>query len=165
LIKMKIEGLDELKKLSKQLKDLKKEINKESTWAVKSLYKSMTVIYEGKIYELVYNQYDPEKYKRTYHLLGGHGAKDELLMASGVHKTYDFSIDEDSRDPVDGTTWREKADAIEHGATEMHFGNGQVPFNRPFIDETQRALEFEAKRTADEFERYVNKLLDDIAKG
>jgi hypothetical protein len=165
LINMKITGLDELKKLSKDIKNFRQEVNQEGQWVINTLYKNITVIFERSIDDLVYEQYDPEGYQRTYHLMGGHGAIDEEFERAGQHKRYKFSIDEDSRDPVDGTTWGEKAYAIEHGATEMGFKKGTMPFNRPFIKETQETLEWENKRTADQYERSVYKLLNKIAKG
>ncbi|ARC72577.1 hypothetical protein CHCC14600_0205 [Bacillus licheniformis] len=165
MIKMNITGLNELKKLSEDLKKLKQHVNRQSQWAVESLYKSTTTIYERHIYDLVYEEYDPVVYERTYHLLGGHGAKDEKINLAGPVKSYDFSIDENSRDPVDGTTWGQKANAIEHGSTEMYFKHDQTPFNRPFVQKTQEALEWENKRTADAFERSVNAIINRITRG
>lgn len=156
---MNVTGLDELKKLASELKQFKQKVNEEGKWAVNNLHKEITLKYERNIFDLVYDRYDPVKYERTYHLLGGHGAKDEAIIRAGKIKKYEFSIDENSRDPVDGTTWGEKADAIEHGSTQMFFAPGQTPFNRPFIKETQKDLEFELKKTADEFVRYVDALL------
>lgn len=156
---MNITGLAELKKLADDLRQFTQKVNKEGLWAVDHLHKEITLSYEKNIFDLVYNQYDPVQYERTYHLLGGHGAKDEMIIRAGKNKKYEFSIDEDSRDPVDGTTWKDKADAIENGAKEMFFSPGITPFNRPFIDKTQKDLEFEVNRTADEFVRYVDDLL------
>lgn len=160
---MKVTGLENLRKLSQELKNLKRKVDQESKWAVEALYKNATTIYERKINDLVYEEYDPLIYKRTQHLLGAHGAKDEEIKMSGSSKKYKFSIDENSRDPVDGTTWKQKADAIEQG--DMAFKRGTTPFKRPFINETQNELEWENKRTADELERSVNRMIDKIAKG
>lgn len=162
---MNIKGTDVLSQLSSDLKKLRQQINREGEYATENLYKNASVIFERQVNDLVYEQYDPKNYERTYHLAGGHGAKDEKVKTSGLRKSYDFSIDEDSKDPVDGTTWKEKADAVEHGATEMAFRDGIEPFNRPFIDEAQKALEWENKRTADAYERSVNKLIDKIIRG
>ena len=160
MIKMKITGVDELTKLANDLKTIKKEFHTEGKWAIESLHKNITIAYERHIYDLVYDQYTPKVYERTYHLLGGHGAKDEQLQMGGFKKSYHFSIDEDSRDPVDGTTWREKADNIEHGAERMMIG-----FNRPFINETQQSLEWENKRIADEFEKHMRQVIDKAIRG
>lgn len=165
MISMNIKGMDSLAKLSSELKKAKQQINREGEYATESLYKNISVIFERQINDLVYEQYDPESYKRTFHLAGGHGAKDESVKATGLNKSYEFSIDEDSNDPVDGTTWREKADAVERGATEMRFRDGVESFNRPFINETQKAIEWENKRTADAYERSVNNLIDKIMRG
>ena len=160
MIKMKITGIDKLSKLANDLKTIKKEFHTEGRWAIETLHKNITIAYERNIYDLVYDQYDPKVYERTFHLLGGHGAKDEQLQMTGFKKAYTFSIDEDSRDPVDGATWREKADNIENGAEKMTVG-----FNRPFIKETQQSLMWENKRTADEFEKHMRQVIDKVIRG
>lgn len=161
MIDLNISGLNKLKKLANDLSALKANLENESAKAVESLYKNSRIIYERNIYDLVYDKYSPEWYERTYHLLGGHGALDETVVLNGANKKYEFSIDENSRDPVDGMTWKDKAEKVEKGS-KMMFAPG---FDRPFIDETQKELEKENAKTADEFEKKALTLIDKVVRG
>lgn len=137
---MKIEKRG-LEKLIRDLKRLRYDILKESNDFMVELSKALNESYTHSIDELVYEEYKPISYERTLHLRGAHGARVEVMEPSGDMKRYKFYINEDSTDPVDGTTWREKADNIEKGSSKMTVG-----FDRPFISETQRRLEWETNR-------------------
>lgn len=130
-----------LNKLINDLKRLRSDLLRQSSEIIIDLSKSLNESYTHSIDELVYDEYSPMSYERTMHLRGAHGAKVEVMKLVGEEKSYSFYIDENSVDPIDGSTWKEKADKIEHGATEMTVG-----FNRPFIQETQHSLEWETNR-------------------
>lgn len=130
-----------LEKLVRDLKRFRFDILRETSEYMIELSKALNESYTHSIDELVYDEYKPISYERTHHLRGAHGARVEIMEPSGDKKRYRFYIDEDSTDPVDGTTWREKANSIEKGSTEMTVG-----FDRPFISETQRRLEWETNR-------------------
>lgn len=140
MIRMKIDKTG-LEKLVRDLKRLRFDLLRESSEMIVDLSKTLNERYTHSINELVYDEYTPEKYQRTMHLRGAHGALVERSQLAGDMKSYSFYIDEDSRDPVDGETWREKADKVEKGSTRMTVG-----FDRPFIQSTQESLEWETDR-------------------
>lgn len=152
---MNITGLDSLKKLSNDLRRLKRKSEDSARWGVEHLSKETKVIYEDTVDSYVYNAYDPVEYDRTGHIRGDHGAVKEEVKIGGANPSYKFYIDEESRDPVDGKTWREKADNLEKGVSKMYFKRGQTPFNRPFVNKAQNKVGFELKRTADAVEKDI----------
>lgn len=164
MIKFRVTGQDELKKLSNDIRNMIKQIKDKAEDSVIVLHKNVTFTYEKHIYDLVYDLYEPHDYSRTYHLLGGHGATDEDIIVKGHSIGYEFSIDENSRDPEDGTTWGDKADNIEQGSSKMKFYK-TVPFDRPFIAKTQEAIENENIKVADTYEKYVLDLIEKVARG
>jgi len=130
-----------LEKLVRDLKRLRFDLLRESSETIVDLSKALNESYTHSIDELVYDEYQPINYERTRHLQGEHGARVETMSLSGEMKSYKFYINEDSVDPVDGTTWREKADNVEKGSSRMTVG-----FDRPFIAQTQDKLEWETQR-------------------
>lgn len=145
----KIKGLGDLKNLSKNLNTFQNSVNQKANRSSLELQKNANSIYTANTTDLVYERYTPINYQRTYHLLGLNGAIDEVLKS----KEYTFSIDEESRDPVDGETWKKKANNVESGNM---YG---VSFPRPFINEIQHKLELENNKIANEYEDYVNNLI------
>lgn len=143
MIKMRIHNKG-LEKLVRDLKRLRFDIMRETATRIVDLNKALNESYTHSIDELVYDEYDPIAYERTLHLRGAHGALVQSVSLSGERKSLKFQINEDSVDPVDGESWRVKANNIEKGSTKMTVG-----FDRPFVAETQRRLEWETKRMAD----------------
>jgi hypothetical protein len=139
LIKIKMNN--DIVKLTAQLKRMRFDLLRSTSEMIVDLSKIVNETLINKIDELVYDQYEPEKYERTMHLRGAHGAKVEDSIINGDIKMFLLYIDENSRDPVDGETWKEKAEKVEKGSSKMTVG-----FDRPFISETQDALEWEAER-------------------
>ncbi|QJT70407.1 hypothetical protein [Microcystis phage MaeS] len=156
MIRTKINTKD-LEKLVRDLKRMRFDLLRETSEMIIDLSKSLNESYTKSIDELVYSQYEPEIYQRTGHLQGGHGARVEVSNVAGDNKSYSFYINEESRDPVDGTTWGEKADKIEKGATEMSVG-----FNRPFIDDTQNALVWETDRLTNALIRKYEQVIRNV---
>lgn len=140
VIRMKLDT-KQTENLVQKLKQLQREILQETNGVVNDLDRNLAETYERSVDELVYDQYSPEKYQRTLHLRGAHGALQRDIQLVGYKKNYVFRIDGSSRDPVDGQSWDTKAYNVEHGTTEMSVG-----FNRPFIAPTQQKLEFETER-------------------
>lgn len=132
---------NDIVRLTQQLKRMRFDLLRETSEMIVDLSKIVNATLINKIDELVYDQYEPESYERTMHLRGAHGAKVEDSTLNGDIKMFMFYIDENSRDPVDGETWKEKAEKVEKGSTKMTVG-----FDRPFIQETQEALEWETER-------------------
>jgi hypothetical protein len=153
MIKMKIHN-EGLKKLIKDLKRLRFDLLRESGEYIIDLSRALNESYTHSIDELVYEEYTPEKYERTLHLRGAHGALVQTTNLSGDSKSLSFYIDEQSVDPVDDATWKEKADNVEKGSTKMTVG-----FDRPFISETQDRLEWETKRMADALIRKYEQII------
>lgn len=144
MIRMRIEKSG-LEKLVRDLKRLRFDLLRDTSEFIIDLSKSLNESYTRSIDELVYDEYEPVAYKRTLHLRGAHGALIQNAKLNGNTKSFQFYIDENSTDPVDGETWKEKADAVEAGSEKM-FG---ADFNRPFVEETQNRLEWETNRLAD----------------
>lgn len=156
MIKMNIEKSG-LEKLIRDLKKMQRDLMQETNESIIELNKTLNEEYTRSIDELVYKKYQPIKYERTFHLRGGHGALVQDVNLHGTKQGLTFYIDEDSRDPVDGTTWSEKAEKIEQGSTKMSVG-----FDRPFVTVTQEKLKQEADKTTQElikkYEEIVGKL-------
>ena len=140
MIRMKIHNKG-LEKLVRDLKRLRFDILRETATHIVDLNKALNESYTHSIDELVYDQYSPIAYERTGHLRGAHGALVQSISSTGERKSLKFYINEDSVDPVDGETWGLKANNIEKGSSRMTVG-----FDRPFIAETQRRLEWETTR-------------------
>lgn len=132
---------NDLKKLVRDLKRMRFDLLRETSEYMVDLNKTLNESYTRSIDELVYEEYSPEKYRRTLHLRGAHGALIQTTQLAGEVKSLKFYINEDSTDPVDGETWRVKADKVEKGSEKMSIG-----FDRPFISETQERLEWETNR-------------------
>lgn len=132
---------DDLKKLVRNLKRMRFELLRETSEYMIDLSKALNESYTRSIDELVYDEYSPENYNRTLHLRGAHGALVQKTQLAGEKKSLSFYIDENSTDPVDGETWRDKANNVEKGSTKMTVG-----FDRPFVSETQEKLEWETNR-------------------
>lgn len=143
VIRMRIDKTG-LNKLIRDLKKLRFDLLRETTDYMIDLNKVLNESYTRSIDELVYDQYEPITYERTLHLRGAHGALIQNASLVGDKKSLKFYINEQSRDPVDGATWEEKADNIEKGSTKMSVG-----FDRPFVEETQNKLVWETKRITD----------------
>lgn len=156
MIKMKIDNKG-LEKLVRDLKKLRFELLRETSETMISLSKTLNESYTHSIDDLVYDQYEPVSYERTRHLQGAHGARVEEMELAGERKKYSFYINEDSTDPVDGTSWKEKADNIEQGSSKMSVG-----FNRPFISETQERLEWETTRLSDALIRKYDQIISRV---
>lgn len=153
MIRMKIHD-EGLRKLIRDLKRMRFDILRQTSEYIIDLSDSLNQSYTHSIDELVYEEYTPEKYERTMHLRGAHGALIQETKLAGDQKSLKFYINEDSVDPVDGETWRTKADNVEHGSTKMTVG-----FDRPFIDATQEKLEWETGRMADALIRKFEQII------
>lgn len=149
-----------LEKLVRDLKRLRFDLLRDTSEFIVDLSKSLNESYTRSIDELVYDQYEPIAYKRTLHLRGAHGALIQSATLTGDKKKFEFYIDENSVDPVDGQTWKEKADAVEAGYEKMY----GVDFNRPFISETQHRLEWETNRLADALIRRYEDIISRVGR-
>lgn len=158
MIKLKLEYDDYFKKLANNLKKFREAVKVETYATLDDFIKNIQTTFEDCISKKVYEQYDPQNYDRTLHLAGRHGAVYEKYNHSRNKAYYKFSIDEDSKDPVDGTTWRVKANNVEQGKMRMKGG----AFPRPFIEETQEELYDEMERLADKYVKNIERLLDRI---
>lgn len=158
MIRMKFDNKG-LEKLIRDLKRMRFDILRQSSEYIMDLSKSLNESYTTSIDELVYDQYNPVHYERTGHLRGAHGALIEINSSKGDLKSYSFYVDEDSRDPVDGETWGEKADNIESGSSKMSIG-----FDRPFVNQTQDKLEWETKRLADALIRKYEMIIKKVGE-
>ena len=158
MIKCDLKYNNYFKKLANDLKKFREAVKIETYVTLDEFIKNTQITYENCITDKVYKEYTPEKYDRTLHLAGQHGAVYEKYNHSRNKAYYKFSIDEDSKDPVDGTTWRVKANNVEEGKMRMKGG----AFKRPFIDETQEELYDEMNDRADEFIKRIERLLDRI---
>lgn len=155
MIRMKIDTKAS-EKLVNKLKQLQQDILNEGNYTVRDLDNILQETYESSVDELVYDQYSPQVYQRTLHLRGAHGAIVKDVELKGYNKTYTFRINENSRDPIDGETWKEKAFNVENGASQMSVG-----FNRPFIAPTQRKLEYESEKIK---KHYIDRVRSFIRK-
>jgi hypothetical protein len=159
LIKLKIDTR-KLDRLVRQLKDANQDIMVSANDAIVDLDKIIHEEYERSIDEFVYSEYKPMKYERTYHLRGKHGAAVREINMQGAEKHFRFYIDEDSKDPVDGETWREKANKIESGQMRMN----PESFARPFVEQTQERLEWQLKRTGNETIRKMRRIIGRVGR-
>lgn len=148
-----------LEKLIRDLKRLRFDLLRETSEYIVDLSKALNESYTHSIDELVYDQYEPIRYERTGHIRGAHGALVQTTSLVGERKGLSFYVNEDSVDPVDGETWREKANKLEDGSAKMTVG-----FDRPFIDETQYRLEWETKRMADALIRKYEMIIKNVGK-
>lgn len=153
MIRMKIDKKG-LEKLVRDLKKMRFDLLRQTSEYILDLNRALNESYTHSIDELVYEEYSPEKYQRTLHLRGSHGALVQTTKLSGDNKSLSFYINESSVDPVDGETWKVKADNIEKGSTKMTVG-----FDRPFINETQNRLVWETKRMADALIRRYEQII------
>ena len=158
MIRMNIEKSG-LERLVRDLKKMQRDLMQKTNKSIIELDKSLNEEYTRSIDELVYEKYDPIEYERTFHLRGGHGALVQDVNLHGTKQWLTFYIDEESRDPVDGTTWSEKAEKIEQGSTKMSVG-----FDRPFVEKTQERLERETGRTTDELIRKYEDIIRKLGR-
>ena len=158
MIRMNIEKSG-LEKLIRNLKKMQRELTQETSKEIIELNKSLNTEYTRSVDELVYDKYKPIQYERTFHLRGAHGALVQDIRLSGTKQSLTFYIDEDSRDPVDGETWGEKADKVEQGSTRMTIG-----IDRPFVEKTQERLKQETNRTTDELIREYENIIGKLGR-
>lgn len=160
MIRFNVELSKDMKNLVKELEKFQDFVEEKREDTILELYKTTNALYVQAIEQYVYALYIPMDYDRTGHIMGEHGARDEIADP----KRYIFTIDENSTDPVDGMTWRDKADNLEKGSTRM-FGNQNPMPDRPFIDETQNILVEHNKVMAKLFYNAVMGRLNKITKG
>lgn len=159
MIEVKVSDIDVLKKLDKKLKDLERDLKELSKETIFDMEREIRTAFETSIENHVYNLYQPIHYERTEHLKGAHGGTVEEITAFGEDLEYSFEVDGSSRDPVDGTTWDEKAYKLEHGGSLMSYPNHK---DRPFVDITAEAVESRGERIANRFIREANKLIKQV---
>ena len=147
-----------MKQLAARLSKFKSEVDDLSENATIQLQKDIIRNFEQMIDQLVYSVYTIGDYERTFHIRGEHGALKKWLTHSSRKNKFEFYIDEESRDPVDGETWGTKADNLEHGSTNMYGKLNPMP-DRPFIDQIQNTLVDIQQRTADELIKNIEKSL------
>lgn len=136
MIKVEIVKDASYKKLMSSLENFPKFVDLSAQRAINSLNMETSDVYEECIDSLVYDKYEPIEYQRTKHLRGEYGAAVSENKSNGSIYSFEFYIDGNSKDPVDGATWTEKAQNIESGNMDMYGGS----FARPFINQTEDAL-------------------------
>ena len=150
-----------MKQLAAKLSKFKDEVDHLSENTTIQLQKDIVLNFEKMIDQLVYSVYTIGDYERTFHIRGEHGALKKWLIRSPRKNNFEFFIDEDSRDPVDGQTWGEKADNLEHGSTNM-YGKLQPMPDRPFINQIQNTLIDIQNKAADELIKDIRKSLQKL---
>lgn len=145
---------DTLEKLASDLKKLENTLRELSYDAINQFEREIRTEFERSIESLVYDKYEPIHYDRTGHLQGEHGGTVEEIQAFSDNLEYSFEVDGSSRDPVDGTTWDEKAYKIEHGSSMMSYPNHS---DRPFVDITAQRIETKGESISNKFIRDVER--------
>lgn len=145
----------EMKELAANLRGIHSEVEFMKMESNKELFKQVPEMFKQVVELQVYKQYTPAVYKRTRHL-GGQGSQIQNILNRGSVSSYEFYIDEDSRDPVDGSTWRDKANKVESGNMEG------ANFPRPFIDEAQQNIELIANVISERFINDVKSMIDKL---
>ena len=159
MIEPEISNLDNLEKLANDLKKLETKLLNLSKDTIFDFEREIRSAFENSIESYVYNLYNPIKYERTGHLKGEHGGVIEEVMTGGRDLEYSFEVDGGSRDPVDGTTWDEKAYKLEHGGTLMSYPKHK---DRPFVDITANAVESRGEKLSNRFIREAKKLIEEL---
>lgn len=156
VIKIKVDCKD-LNHLNRNLKKYERE---ERTAVMKMdnyVTENLSQTFYNSIAENVYNKYDPSQYDRTGHLGGRHESFQESTKKIGLTTEFEAFVDGNSRDPVDGTTWDEKANKVESGNMTM-----REPMKRPFIDETQERMNEELEKLSDVYEKSIMSYIDSL---